>query len=278
MNMFFIVSYFVFFFYISDPVSAYDVHQSQISVWLSGAAYCDKEHYDSMIVGGPAHNFELAAILYDPKTDLQGFTGINKSEQTIYVAFRGSSSILNWIDDAEAVRITYDTFPDCDCSVHSGFYKATNHLKKGTIESVIKLQQKYGFHNVVVTGHSLGAAIAQLISMELYAVNIDNQVFNFGQPRIGNSDYAAFVNKLTAGILWRFTHNKDPVPHIPFTSLGYLHACREVFEQESGVLTECSNTNCEDPSCANQYSFSKTKASDHEYYLEHYLDCEASTE
>ena len=148
-----------------DPV--FEPSQSNIAVWLSGAAYCGMDAYKTMKLAGPAEGFELADVLYDPATDLQGFTGIIHSEKTIYMAFRGSSSLLNWIDDAEVVKVAYDTFSDCDCKVHKGFYKATNGLKSATITSVQHLMDKYGYMSVITTGHSLGAAIGQMISMEL---------------------------------------------------------------------------------------------------------------
>lgn len=244
------------------------------AVWLSGAAYCDKNDYKTMQLAGPATGFIVSDVLYDPKTDLQGYTGVlNKS---IFVAYRGSSSVLNWLSDFEVVKKPYLTYPECNCTVHKGFYTATTNLKESTIKSVQNLKAKYGYSDVIVTGHSLGAAIAQLIGMELSAVNIKNQVYNFGQPRIGDNKYAGFVNTITDD-LWRFTHNKDSVPHLPPMSMGYLHSCREVFELESGELHMCSEVQCEDPKCADQYSATDVDSDDHSIYLGHPLDCSKST-
>ena len=74
------------------------------------------------VLSGPATSFIVETILYDPKTDLQGYTGILKSTKTIYVVFRGSSSKLNWMADFEVTKREYDTYPECDCKVHHGFY------------------------------------------------------------------------------------------------------------------------------------------------------------
>jgi len=253
---------------------AIDMDIANIAVWLSGAAYCEKDNYKTMQLLGPAKNFIVKDVLYDSETDLQGYTGILKPENTIYVIFRGSSSKLNWEADLEIIRVPYYTFPECDCSVHTGFYKATNNLKEATINSVLKLQKEYGYKNIIITGHSLGAAIAQLISMELFAIDIKTYIYNFGQPRIGNDKYAEFINK-NMKWLYRFTHNKDMVPHIPPRSIGYLHSCKEMFEDESGNLNEC--TICEDPKCADKYRLSQTNTADHSYYLRHFLDCGNST-
>lgn len=253
-----------------------DVDIANTAVWLSGASYCGKENYKSMRLSGPAKNFQVTDVLYDSNTDLQGYIGVLKQSKIIYIVFRGSSSKLNWMADFEVIRTPYYTYPECECSVHKGFYKATTNLKDKTVESLKKLKMETGFSRVIVTGHSLGAAIAQLIGMELNALNIINDVYNFGQPRIGNEKYARFLNKIKLN-LNRFTHNKDVVPHTPPRKSGYQHSCMEIFEDSHGNLNKCSQTDCEDPLCSNQYSMTQTNTQDHSFYLGHYLDCGNST-
>jgi hypothetical protein len=254
---------------LATVTSAYYGPTAYNGVILSGAAYCDESQYMGM---QPLNGFVVDAILYDPKTDLLGFTGFLPSDKTIYLSFRGSSSTLNWIDDAEIAKTNYQTFPACDCKVHSGFYKAALNLRDAAYKSVTGLISKHHTINVVVTGHSLGAAVAQLIGMELLSLGINTQLYNYGQPRVGDATYAAFVNmKLKS--MWRFTHNRDPVPHLPPESFGYKHACVEIFENHDSNVKECSKTNCEDPSCADQYSLSKKNASDHSIYLGYALEC-----
>jgi len=252
------------------------MNQANIAVWLSGAAYCGKDKYKTMHLAGPASQFVLSDILYDPKSDLQGYTGVIHSEKTMYIVFRGSSSILNWIDDLEFIKTPYLTYNECQCHVHKGFYSATTHVKNATIKSIWKLYKEYKYDNIIVTGHSLGAAISQLIAMELRAMNIKSHVLNFGQPRIGDTKYAEFVNTiLSEQELYRITHNKDMVPHVPPIKMGFLHSCKEIFEDYYGDLTECNT--CEDPMCADQFNIIHTNIDDHLIYLGHTLSCENST-
>ena len=99
------------------------------------------------------------------------------------------------------------------------------------------------------------------------------EIYNYGQPRVGDTKYAGFVNTVIKDY-WRFTHNKDMVPHVPpTTGFGYLHSCRAVFEDESGNTHLCSELVGEDPKCADQYSLSQTNTDDHSYYLDHRVDC-----
>lgn len=267
---------FLFLAFLSSVLS-YDSTQLNTGVWLSGAAYCGKDNYKTMILGGPASGFIYKDTLYDVKTDLQGYIGILPTTKTIYVVIRGSSSVMNWLDDFEIKLVPYNTFPECNCTVHYGFYNSALGVASKTIDTVKMLQKQYTGYSVVVTGHSYGASCGQLLAMELSKNGVHAKLYDYGQPRVGDAKYAAFVNtKITE--YYRTTHNKDIVPHVPPTEvLGYLHSCREIFEDSTGKLTVCSATNCEDPMCADQYKLSQTNGDDHSYYLGHHLTCEDST-
>jgi triacylglycerol lipase len=47
-------------------------------------------------------------------------------------------------------------------------------------------------YKLKVTGHSLGAALAHLTGMSLIKDGFKVSMINFGQPRLGNTAYAAF--------------------------------------------------------------------------------------
>ena len=106
---------------------------------------------------------------------------------------------------------------------------------------------------------------------------IQTKLYNYGQPRVGDLKYADFVNTVISEY-YRATHNKDIVPHVPpIEGFGYQHSCREIFEDINGKLTTCSEVNCEDSKCADQYSLIQTNTDDHSVYLGHPLYCEDST-
>ena len=254
---------------VSLSVIAIDFKKSNTSVWLSGYAYCDKNTYNLINING----FQYTDTLYDTKTDVQGFVGYSLAEKTIYVVIRGTSSVLNWIDDLEIKLVNYDSYPSCNCLVHNGFYKSALAITNATLNSVFKLTKRFPNYEINVAGHSYGAAVAQLLAMELAKHEIKKpSIYNFGQPRVGDDLYAGFVNTLIQEY-WRFTHNRDVVPHAPPISIGYIHSCREVFENANGKLEICSETNCEDDSCANQYALSQTNIEDHMVYLGHRVSC-----
>jgi len=260
-----------------SATSSLDIGQLNTGVWLSGAAYCGKDKYKSMILGGPASGFVYKDTLYDIKTDLQGYIGTLATTKSIYVVLRGSSSTMNWLDDFEVNQVSYVTYPECGCKVHNGFYRSALGVSNKTIETVRALKKIYPTYSVVVTGHSYGASCAQLIGMELERNGINVKLYDYGQPRVGDKKYSDFVNTIITEY-YRTTHNRDTVPHVPpIDGFGYYHSCREVFEDANGKLTTCSETNCEDPKCADQYSLIQTNTDDHSYYLGHRVSCQEST-
>jgi len=270
------LKFFLFLSFLSKILS-YDSAQLNTGVWLSGAAYCGKDKYKTMILGGPATGFTYKETLYDVKTDLQGYIGILPTTKSIYVVIRGSSSTINWLDDFEVKLVPYDSFPECNCKVHYGFYNSALSVTDKMITTVKTLQTQYPGYSVVVTGHSYGASCGQLLAMELVKKGINVKLYDYGQPRVGDAKYATFVNTKIAEY-YRTTHNKDIVPHVPpIEGFGYQHSCREIFEDSTGKLTVCSATNCEDPKCADQFSLVQTNSDDHSYYLGHRVDCEQST-
>ena len=251
-------------------------NQQDVCLWLSGASYCDKFDYHAMNIGGPASGFQLYETVYDPRTDLQGFIGTLNNTKSIYVVFRGSSSPLNWIYDLELQQVPYDTYDCYECMVHKGFYHSAINVEKQVLLHVHSLKVRHPSYKIIVTGHSYGAAVSQLIAMELIKKWSDVQIYNFGQPRIGNTIYASLVNQLLT-VNWRFVHDKDIVPHLPpGTFVDYMHSCQEIFEDNDGLLNVCNNTKCEDPNCSSQYKIMELNTEDHLYYLGHRLSCEDS--
>lgn len=253
--------------------SSYNADQAEKSLWLSAAAYCGKSAYKTHSFKGPTAGFVVTSVISDAASDTEGYVGYLPSDKSIYVVFRGSSSTRNWITNLDAFKTAYATYPECNCQVHKGFYNAEQKVIGGIISEVEKLKSLYSSYAVKVTGHSLGAALAQLTSMDLLKAGFANTVYNFGQPRTGDQTYAAFATgKIDT---WRVTHNQDIVPHLPATTvMEFYHVCREQFEDASGAVRTC-DTSCEDKTCADQYPIAKTNVDDHLTYLGLSVSCAA---
>lgn len=84
----------------------------------------------------------------------------------------------------------------------------------------------------MTTGHSLGGAIAAIcaIAVKIHFKNLNVQIHNFGQPRVGNNKLVQFMTDKLDGI-YRVVHNKDIVPHLPpdLPGFDYQHTPHEIF-------------------------------------------------
>ena len=78
---------------------------------------------------------------------------------------------------------------------------------------------------VVVTGHSLGAALAALLALRLREISRDvAAVYTFGMPRPGREDFAAaYQASGLAERTFRLVHGDDIVPTVAPSFLGFRH-------------------------------------------------------
>ena len=80
---------------------------------------------------------------------------------------------------------------------------------------------------VLVTGHSLGGALATLAAVEIkerdLAVNVT--AYTFGAPRVGNKHFTAYSNALVPNA-FAIINKEDPVPRIP--KFGYKRTGQRV--------------------------------------------------
>lgn len=192
-----------------------------------------------------------------------GFVGcLNTS--TIEVVFRGTDNIKGWIEDAD---FTQTPFNGSDTAkVHLGFWKTYSVVAKDVRALVDRTRPTCGGgKDIVVTGHSLGAALATLGAVEIAGIDPSQrvQLFTFGQPRVGNKGFAELADEKLV-FSERFTHRRDIIPHMPFKALDYWHVSREYWQNTENQYVKCNDSG-EDPNCSD--SVIVTNPLDHATYL-----------
>mmetsp|Transcript_5423 Transcript_5423/g.15969 ORF Transcript_5423/g.15969 Transcript_5423/m.15969 type:complete len:287 (-) Transcript_5423:26-886(-) len=269
---------------VAAAVAAHAVDYSPDSAWravqFSGAAYCC-----GMAMSGCGlwdcrsckGNLTVTEVT-DSGTDARGFVGYDSDTATVVVGFSGTDplSIQNWIDDIDTVKVDY---PGCDgCEVHKGFYE-TYLSVQSQVQSAVA--QYLALHpealGVELTGHSLGAALAQHAALDLQLAGYQVlSLYNFGQPRTGNLEFTDFFSSQISPV-FRVTHHKDPVPHLPFENWGFHHEPLEVFYNRRNTDFHICDGSGEDSACADQYALDLDVV-DHLTYLDfdftaNYLSC-----
>ncbi|KAI9253438.1 catalysis At the Interface: the anatomy of A conformational change in A triglyceride lipase [Phascolomyces articulosus] len=186
-----------------------------------------------------AKNLEIVDTFTTSVYDTNVLVARGDADQTIYVAFRGSASLQNWIADFTGTPVSYSGVTGA--MVHLGFQQSYQEVQKQLIALINKELEVNPSYTVAITGHSLGGATALLCALDLYKQDVKNlKLVTQGQPRTGNKKFAEYV--VQTGIPYkRAVHASDPVPHTPDTLLGFYHAGDEFWEKRNNQVVVCPN-------------------------------------
>ncbi|KAF1778809.1 Alpha/Beta hydrolase fold [Phytophthora cactorum] len=172
------------------------------------------------------HPLELPAVRIRPVTggresgrgrqgQFPGPRGYSQLYDALVVAFRGSMDVTNWLDNLTFLkRRAYAQFPGV--MVHQGFYWAYRSVAPQVLDTLHKLRKEHPHASLMVTGHSLGGAVAAICAFELeYIEKIPvDALYTFGKPRVGNTNFSARLRNASMEV-YRVTHFQDIVPHLP---------------------------------------------------------------
>ncbi|KAJ6600516.1 alpha/beta-hydrolase [Mycena vulgaris] len=137
-------------------------------------------------------------------------------------------------------------------NVHNGFQTAWVQTSTLVLGAVKQVQAQVPDASILVTGHSLGAAISLLDAIFLkqqLPSNTSIEVVGFGRPRVGNPAFANWVDSMFGDKNTFVVSRDDPVPHVPLLAQGFHHASGEVWIKDNTTTLACDgqeNPNCSD--------------------------------
>jgi len=186
------------------------------AIWCAKAAQL--AYANHAIIQATAREWEFDQWTFVDVSDTQAF--MLASNDLILLAFRGTepACLRDWMTDAEIIQV-----PGCGRGlVHHGFLQALNHSWD---EISAKLKQFCSSSQpLIVTGHSLGAALATLAVAKLRETGQPvSGLYTFGSPRVGDQTFADWFNQDFKSRAFRFVNNNDLVTRVPMRSLGYSH-------------------------------------------------------
>ena len=186
----------------------------------------DKVYSEQKDIDFKAQRLKLIKWIEDKKSDTQGF--VATKDNTIYIVWRGSSSKKDFQNDASIDKVP---FVEKGEKVHIGFKSCWDSVKDETYKSLDialkNLGQEHSIDNIVVCGHSLGAAISTLCAYEIYSIYKSNKIIccTIGSPRVGNKVFKQNFDKSPIESL-RIVNNLDVVTRSPY--FGYHHVNTEL--------------------------------------------------
>jgi hypothetical protein len=138
---------------------------------------------------------------------------------TAFLAFRGSQTDDDYVMDGKIEMVAYNppTVPSgSGIKVERGFYEVFNGLDHEALMNAFSFFASSGAR-LIVTGHSLGSALATLTVPLACAAGIPSTKilhYNQASPKVGNSNFQAYYDDLSVQT-FRLVNTYDEVPKLP---------------------------------------------------------------
>lgn len=252
-------------FLASSNVEDYIYSNIYRAATYAALSYCTK--YDDILLGNlkqacpcrlcyDSKDGIFVEHIYKGKVSAVVFRDDNLKE--IIFAIKGTTTNHEWIMDFKIMPIPYHSLSKrkkgwskfwkfnskCKgCTIHKGFYDGSKIIYDNVFDKVLQLLEEYNEYNLIVTGHSLGGALAPIIANEFLLLKKDVNVVTFGAPKIGNSLFSKWMDKawntlkhyddvnsmFHSNSYVRVTHKSDIVPLLPKRQMGYKHSGINVY-------------------------------------------------
>lgn len=215
----------------------------------------DQMPFDASAIGLSARNAwwlaETALLTYWPPDQASLIFGaagldstyINDDSTECYVAWNDAAAIVAFRGTQPNQPI--DVWTDVDALlvpwiragelVHQGFKDALSDTVVSAIDEQLNALPR---RTIWLTGHSLGAALATLLSDRRDDVA---GLYTFGSPRVGDPAFAHGFDARHAGRSFRYVNNRDVVTQVPTSGLlelDYAHVERELHIDADGRIVD----------------------------------------
>lgn len=170
--------------------------------------------------------FESPVPFNNADDDTHGFGAVRRSDGLAVLAFRGTEP-QSLTDIAIDLKGSMTKWTESAGEVHAGFAGAARGLREA-VDNWLQAT-KATQTQLILTGHSLGAAIATLFA----SLCTPNALVTFGSPRVGD---ATFVATLAPVDIRRYVDCCDLVTDLPPPIGGYVHAGASNYITREGKL------------------------------------------
>ena len=157
--------------------------------------------------------FADLVLFADSKSGAAAFAARRSTDGTTILSFRGTQPD-NYQDLIADLRANLVAWPESAGRVHDGFAVAVRALRPQILEWIASAKPQ--LNKLILTGHSLGAAMATLAA----SIWRPAWLVTIGSPRTGN---AAFVDTVSATYRMRLVDCCDAVTEVPPAIGGYVH-------------------------------------------------------
>ena len=208
---------------LNDP--AFNWQATLSTAIASDLAYQQKTEVEK--IAQQRWGFDTANFFSENTT--QGF--VASTGDLVFLSFRGTKEIRDWLVDIDIRSIDrpYGT-------VHRGFFEAFTDART-KMESLIG---DLAGRKLVITGHSLGGALATIAAAEWQTKYDISTIYTYGQPAVGRGNFQAFFARHYSGKFFRVVNDRDIVARVP---PNFFHVGKLIhFDADGGLKTDLSFT------------------------------------
>ncbi|BBX44539.1 hypothetical protein GCM10009641_55190 [Mycobacterium cookii] len=167
-------------------------------------------------------------------TNIFGLIGHNPTDRIAFVSFRGTADLEEWVANIDAIPDAYGPISGFG-QVHSGFQDVYQLVRANIAANLAAATA--GCDQILITGHSLGAALAVLaapdVARNMPPNTIEPRLVSFAGPRVGLSDFVASFNAAIESC-FRVVNFLDLVPYLPPTP--YQHVGAQINVDSGGQI------------------------------------------
>lgn len=160
---------------------------------------------------------------------------IVEKNKSIYICFRGSTTLKDWETNLDKSLIT-NYFKNDIYSIHNGYY--TRYISISN--EIHNYLRKKEFDELYVCGHSLGGALASICCFDLVINNVIKNkkisCITFGSPRIGDINFTKIYNNNKIKT-YRIVLSGDPVPKLPLDG-NYIHLTSSYYLKNNKIYNK----------------------------------------
>ncbi|KAG9307844.1 hypothetical protein G9A89_023409 [Geosiphon pyriformis] len=181
-------------------------------------------------------------------------TSPSQSSDEVIIAFGGlKSDLIDYIENNKTAQIRYPAFEEEKKYQQRVYLNSDKQLVNKAIYEIWASRQQSFFENIKeyltiknsgyrFVGHGLGGAFAVFAALSFLAhfPGRNIAVYTYGEPRIGNNEFAIYIAKLMGDQklkVFRSTRTDDPIVHWPqWTKYYYDADQKRTFKCDTGLV------------------------------------------
>lgn len=183
-----------------------------------------------------------------------GYVATHQERAEMVAVIRGTDGAQEWADDLvflmqpHANKAVPGLVDKGFFSIYSSMYFHPVNNPNNGVPVVEGLKQAVGQNEIMVLGHSLGAAIGTYLTLDLNLAGVNASACLFASPRTGNQEFVDYFED-TVKNYDVFNYERDLVPTVPHCDILHLSTYRPLHQAKTIPAAYSTAAISDNPGC-----------------------------